>query len=395
MLTTLSVDDIKPGHYVVRVKDQQGNAVVKSKGKVPSHAAIGKLKEQGIATVEVDLDKSDVHTSVSLKDHLAANRQPNALHNNEASGEDLTKAHALYQDAVAIQGEFVHKLRNSSANDLSPVESLSTNIIESIFDNPSALCCLTMIKDVDKYLLEHSINCSILMAVFADHLGYDNQVVEELTCGTLLMDTGMAWVPPEILNSDDPLTDDDWELIRRHVDHSVDLVERSGDMPKLTRLVIEQHHERIDGSGYPNGLSGDEVSPFARMAAIVDTYDAMISVRSHQKPLPPAVALKRLTKTPGLDTKLVKQFIACLGIYPVGSLVKLKSGRLALVVRVNPSNLLNPTVMSFYSIRGDHHSDIKRLDLSKMDDEIEASVNPGDFNLNLPKFFRDIFIHKV
>ena len=108
--------------------------------------------------------------------------------------------------------------------------------------------------------------------------------------------------------------------------------------------------------------------------------------------LAPAVALKRLTQNKGLDNELVKQFIACIGIYPVGSLVKLKSGKLGLVAKVNADDLLNPIIMTFYSIRGGHHTDIKRLDLRNIEDEIESSVKPSDFNINLPRFFKEVFV---
>jgi len=393
MLKILSVDEIVPGHYINRVVEQQGNVVMRSKGQVKTAVGIEKIKQQGITKVEVDLSKSSIEQSVeqpSSEPEIACRPK-----DHEASGEDLHKANDLYMEAVMIQGEFLNKLKSGAANDLSPIQDMSQNIIESVFDNPSAMCCLTMIKNADQYLLEHSINCSVLIAMFADHLGYDSEIIEELSLGVLSMDLGMTWVSPEIRNNNVSLTQDDWTMIQNHVDHGLDLIERCGDMSAIARTVVEQHHERIDGSGYPNGLSGDDVSPFSRMAAIVDSYDAMISERPYQKALPPAVALKRLSKTPGLDSELVKQFIACIGIYPVGSLVKLKSGRLGLVAKANPDDMLSPVVMTFYSVVGNHHSDIKRVDLSKIDDEIEASVQPSDFNINLPRFFREVFVHQA
>ncbi|MFC3093037.1 HD-GYP domain-containing protein [Alteromonas sediminis] len=394
MLKILSVDELVPGHYVNRVVAQQGNVVMRSKGQVKTAVGIEKIKQQGITKVEVDLSKSRIEAPAE-KEQVAEPELSCKPQNTEASGEDLHKANDLYLEAVMIQGEFLSKLKSGAANDITPIQNISQSIIESVFDNPSAMCCLTMIKNADQYLLEHGINCSVLIALFADHLGYDSVIIEELSLGVMSMDLGMTWVSPEIRNNNVSLTQDDWVMIKNHVEHGLDLLERCGDMPTISRTVVEQHHERVDGSGYPKGLSGDDVSPFARMAAIVDSYDAMISERPYQKALPPAVALKRLSKTPGLDSELVKQFIACIGIYPVGSLVKLKSGRLGLVAKPNPDDMLKPVVMTFYSVVGNHHSDIKRIDLSKIDDEIEASVQPADFNINLPRFFRDVFVHQV
>lgn len=396
MLVSLTIDDIQPGHYITRVIEQEGKVILRSKGKVKTQAGIAKIKSQGILKVEVDLSKSDVTTETPQQSTPTENKpETKAMpKDSEASGEDLHKANDLYLEAVMIQGEFLEKLKSGVTNDLSPVEGMSQSIIESVFDNPSAMCCLTMIKSADKYLLEHSINCSVLMAIFAEHLGYEGAMIEELTLGTMVMDLGMTWVSPEIRNRNVALSEQDWDIIRNHVEHSMDLIERCGDMPTIARTIVEQHHERIDGSGYPNGLEGDEISPFAKMAAIVDTYDAMISDRPHRKALPPAVAMKRLSKDMGLDQELVKYFIARLGVYPVGSLVKLKSGRLGIVAKANPKNPLSPVVMTFYSVTGNHHSEIKRMDLSKIEDEIDCSVQPSDFNINLPRFFRDVFLNQ-
>ena len=166
-------------------------------------------------------------------------------------------------------------------------------------------------------------------------------------------------------------------------------------IPELAMLVIEQHHERIDGTGYPLGLKGDDITLFAKMAAIVDSFDAMISNRPHQKGITAAQALKRLSKQENLDQDLVKHFIRCVGIHPIGSLVKLRSGRLGIISKQGTHSLLSPVVMCFYSISAGSYSEIKRIDLNLVDDEIISGVRPDDFGINLPKFFTDVFIHQT
>lgn len=395
MHKTISIENLQVGHYVNCVVEQKGNVQLKAKGKVTKTDFIATLVSKGITKIEVDLSKSDVLNDTPSSEVLDEPDQPKLNLNKEVSSDSLEKANDLFMQAIICQGEFIDQLQKGAVNDLSPIKNMSEQLIENLFDNPNALSCLTFIKDTDQYLLEHSLNCCILMAMFAEHLKYSSEVIEALSLGALLMDIGMASIPTELRMHNGELTESDWHVIKGHVDEGLDMVEQNEDLDSIAKTVIAQHHERIDGTGYPQGLLGDDVSVYGRMAAIVDTYDAMVSHRPHRKALPPAVALKRLASTPGLDSGLVRQFIARIGIHPVGSLVKLKSGNLGIIAKANPKDMLNPVVMTFYNIRGAHYNSVKRLDLSKIDDEIESSVEPSDFNMNLPKFFKDVFINSV
>jgi HD-GYP domain-containing protein (c-di-GMP phosphodiesterase class II) len=252
-----------------------------------------------------------------------------------------------------------------------------------------------MIKEADQYLLEHSINCSILAGIFCEFLGYDRDTIEQVSLGTLLMDIGMSSLPEDVRVSTDTFSNDDWEVMKTHVEIGIDLIEQCGDISDLSLQIIEQHHERMDGSGYPKGLTGDDISEFARIAAIVDAFDAMTSNRTHKDSVTPMQALKRLTATDNLDQELVKQFIQCIGVHPVGSLVRLKSGKLGIVSKANPKDPVNPQVMTFYSVTSQHFNEVKRIDLSLYEDEIVSGVRPEEFNLNLPKFFKDVFINQM
>ncbi|HBU52064.1 MAG TPA: metal-dependent phosphohydrolase, partial [Alteromonas australica] len=282
-----------------------------------------------------------------------------------------------------------------AAKDLKPIEELSQSLIESVFDNKDALSCLTLIKDADAYLLEHSINCSIIMGMFTQFLGYDRDTIDQASLGALLMDVGMSSLPEEVRHNTGEFSHADWEVMKTHVEIGIDLVEQCGDISDLALSIIAQHHERQDGSGYPRGLAGDDVSELARIAAIVDAYDAMTSNRPHKESITPTQALKRLTSIDNLDQNLVTQFIQCVGVHPVGSLVRLKSGKLAIVSQRGKRDALSPVVMSFYSVTSNHYNEIKRIDLSQYDDEIVSGVRPEDFKLNLSKFFQEVFISQA
>ena len=401
MLERVPIDELQPGMYVNQVLEQKGSLKMRSKGLVKTQNVIDTLKVKGILAVEVDMSKSKlpkqepiVETTPVEEQEEAAKEQTKKV-SKPVGREAINDANDLYESAVNIQSNFLKALKSGAVKDLSPMESLSQSLIESVFDNKDALSCLTMIKDTDQYLLEHSINCSVLGGIFCEYLGYDIDTIEQVSLGILLMDIGMSSLPDEIRDNTGVFSSSDWEVMKTHVEIGVDLVEQCGDISDLSLSIIAQHHERMDGMGYPKGLIGEEISEFARIAAIVDAYDAMTSNRGYKDSITPTQALKRLTTSESLDQNLVKQFIQCIGVHPVGSLVRLKSGKLGIVSKLNPKDPVSPHVMTFYSVTSQHFNEVKRIDLSLYDDEIVSGVRPEEFSLNLPKFFKDVFINQM
>lgn len=405
MLERVPIDELQPGMYVNQVLEQKGALKMRSKGLVKTQNIIDTLKVKGILVLEVDMSKSKLPKQEPIvetpsveepevKPKEEAKEQPKKA-SKTVGREAINDANDLYENAVNIQSNFLKALKSGAVKDLSPMESLSQSLIESVFDNKDALCCLTMIKDTDQYLLEHSINCSVLGGIFCEYLGYDIDTIEQVSLGILLMDIGMSSLPDEIRDNTGVFSSSDWEVMKTHVEIGVDLVEQFGDISDLSLSIIAQHHERMDGMGYPKGLVGEEISEFARIAAIVDAYDAMTSNRGYKDSITPTQALKRLTTSENLDQNLVKQFIQCIGVHPVGSLVRLKSGKLGIVSKLNPKDPVSPHVMTFYSVTSQHFNEVKRIDLSLYDDEIVSGVRPEEFSLNLPKFFKDVFINQM
>ncbi|WP_334063354.1 HD-GYP domain-containing protein [Alteromonas genovensis] len=403
MLEQVSIDELKQGMYVTQVLEQSGTLHMRSEGVVKSQSIVDALKKKGILLLEVDMAKSKHHL---VKDHLVKENEPDNSVANESvesaaakpkplNNASINEANDLYEDALSIQSKFIKALNQETVTDLSPMTSLSQSLIESVFDNGDALSCLTLIKDTDNYLLEHSINCSVLTGIFCKFIGYDRDSIEQASLGALLMDTGMSSIPADIRRPTAALSEDDIAVLRTHVEIGANLVEQCGDIPDLSLQVIEQHQERIDGSGYPRGLSNDDISEFARIAAIVDTYDELTSHHPSQASLTPMQALKRLSGSAGLDQSLVRQFIQCIGVHPVGSLVKLKSGKLGIVSKINPKDPINPHVMTFYSVTSNHFNEIKKIDLSLYNDEVISGVRPEEFRINLPKFFKEVFVRQA
>lgn len=406
MLEQVPIDELKPGMYVTQVLEQSGTLHMRSQGIVKSQSIVDTLKKKGILLLEVDIAKSKHHRNEETQVDALANKEqtpanePSASESGTARSKPLdnasiNEANDLYENALSIQSKFVKALNQEAVTDLSPMTSLSHSLIESVFDNEDALSCLTLIKDTDNYLLEHSINCSVLTGIFCKFLGYDRDTIEQASLGALLMDTGMSSIPADIRRPTAALSEDDLAVLKTHVEIGTTLVEQCGEIPDLSLQVIEQHQERVDGSGYPVGLCNDEISEFARIAAIVDTYDELTSHHPSQPSLTPMQALKRLSESSGLDQTLVTQFIQCIGVHPVGSLVKLKSGKLGIVSKINPKDPVSPHVMTFYSVTSNHFNEIKKIDLSHYNDEVVSGVRPEEFRINLPKFFKEVFVHQA
>ncbi|MFC3121503.1 HD-GYP domain-containing protein [Agaribacter flavus] len=399
MNQTIPIQSLTTGMYLIRVVEAPVRLQVKRQGIIKSQTTIDNLIGRGVVSVEIDVDKSEAD-SLNQLDSTSNKSDEKQSHTSTPSPKKITSisfeeqqqqlaaADKLYTQARAIQCKFVKSLRSGQAPDFDALHDLTQDIIDSVFDNPEALSCLVMLKESNDYLVQHSLNCAILLSLFAKHKQLPQNEVEDLTYSGLLMDIGMTLLPPELAENNKKFSEADIVVMRTHVDIGIEILERHGDFPPTFYDVIKHHHERIDGSGYLKGLTGDEISLHAQMAAIVDTYDAMITSRPYRGSASSQATLEEMLEDPGFDQALVEDFIEAIGLYPVGSLVHLESGKLAIVAQANRNNALKPKVMSFYSIRGKHHTEIKIIDLSKSTERIKTAVRPEEFDINLPKFFR-------
>ncbi len=389
--------------YLVSLHECETNLQVKSQGLIKSTATIESLKRRGVKSIIIDADKS-VHashvksqtdiTKLSKENDVSVEHKPALspqILDFAKHQEHLAKADKLYTQARALQSRFIKQLRSGDAPDFDVLNAMCQDVIDSVFENNEALSCLVMLKDTSDYLVEHSLNCAILLSMFATHRGMTQAEIEDLTLSGLLMDLGMALLPDELAARQDEYSQADLTLMRSHVDIGAEIVERYADLPPMVREVILNHHERVDGSGYPKQKSGEAVSIYAQMAGLVDTYDAMITDRKFRSSRTAQDVLEKLETDASFDSELVEAFIAAIGLYPVGALVHLSSGKLAIVVQKHPKYPLKPKVMSFYSIRNKMHTEVKLTDLSKSSDKIKSVVRPEEFDLNLPQFFKKVF----
>jgi len=219
--------------------------------------------------------------------------------------------------------------------------------------------------------------------------------VHAVGLGGLLHDIGKARMPDEVLNKPGPLTEEEFDIMRQHVHCGLEILSESPELPELSLRLVAEHHERHDGSGYPERLAGDDISQAGKMAAIVDVYDALSSDRVYHDGQHPTIVLRRILEwsRDRFDQELTQRFIQCVGIYPVGTLVQMSDGTLAVIVQANPESLLRPVVRVIYKIKDRSFVTPHLLDLADQssvepDSSIVGTVDPRRWAIK-----PEVFVH--
>ena len=301
-----------------------------------------------------------------------------------SSVREYQSAQQVLTDCRAAVTELFGRIGSGDAGAIEDAMPIVNGIAESVDRNPDALITLTRIRTLDEYSYLHSVAVSALMISLARRLDLPPEYVRQAGIAGLFMDVGKGFLPAELLGKSGPYSAEDWAAMRRHPQLGADAVRASGELSKVVVDVCLHHHERYDGSGYPHGLRGDEISLFARMAAICDTYDAIASDRPHRPALGAAEAVAELYRLKGrFDESLLTGFIKSIGIYPVGSLVRLESRRLGCVSAQRRDQLTRPVVRIFYSIPDRAHLPVHEIDLAQVPepDRIVAREEPGRWGL--------------
>jgi HD-GYP domain-containing protein (c-di-GMP phosphodiesterase class II) len=385
MLKVIEISELKSGMFVTRVVKQEGKFYVTSGGRIKKQDDINKLVAKGIIQVEIDLKKSMFDKNKNLSLGLDES--------NQDYGKQLEHSLKIYEQAKDIHSRLMTRVAMGKVADLQSVNEVSQHLLERVFEHEDAISIVTLLSENDQYFIEHSVNCAILIILFARHLGFEPELMRQLGAGAMLMDIGMMKLPLLLTEKPEHFSQTDAQKMQKHVKIALDLVNKIDAISEVSKEVIELHHERLDGSGYPAKLTEQHISVYGRMAAIVDVYDSLTTKRPYRGAHKPADALRLMAEEiPGLDQQLFKEFVLCIGANPVGSLVKLDSEKLAMVLRRNKRDPLNPVVMVFYDLQTKVSAEPYPLDLAKSDDVIAASINPDDFGMNLQQFLLKTFI---
>ena len=300
-----------------------------------------------------------------------------------SAAEEMERAAQICLDAKAAVVSMFEEVRMGNAVDVGGARQLVEDISDSISRNPGAIISLARLKTADDYTYMHSVAVCAMMVALARQLGLDE--AQTRSCGTagLLHDLGKVAMPTEVLNKPGKLTDAEFDIMKTHPAEGFKMLKVSPNIDPVALDVVLHHHEKIDGSGYPEGLKGDQISTFAKMAAVCDVYDAITSNRPYKSGWDPADSLRKMAEWSGhFDKKVFQAFVKSMGIYPVGSLVRLTSGRIGVVTEQSAGSLTTPMVKVFYSSKSGMRIVPYWVDLSRPDsiEKIHQREDPAKWN---------------
>lgn len=369
----IHIADLQPGSFVVQVLQQSGDVAVKHAGWVRTAQAVRLLQQKGVKIVLVDLDKQLVSKTPEPATTTADTKKD--VISPVLFSDEWPKAERLLHNTHKVQRNVLDAVRHEHPVDLSLVYEVSAGLSESVARNQDVLLCLVRIAEQSDTLLQHSVNCAIYIAAFARYLNLPGDKVQQLITAALLHDIGKT-LNEDSLQQEDHLA----------ISASLKALQKTPDLAGEVSLWISQHCANLDGSGYPK-ISQNQIDKGSRILAIVNSYEKLTSANDGKLS---SLAANRalLERSPHqLDDGLLQLFIKCIGIYPPGSVVKLSSGKLALVLENNPKKPILPKVKVFYHSMHQHHIPAKILDLAKQQEEsIDGCVDLKKYGLDVKNY---------
>lgn len=334
--------------------------------------------------------------SIDEKKQYLTQKPP--IHYKEKSeiNDELSIARKEHGQLSNVAENIMIDICNNKNLELPSLKKAIDPMVNSIIRNPDAFTWLTRIKHKDNYTYNHLVSTSVWAVAFGRHLGLPKKDLQSLAIGALLFDIGKMRLPEKLINSSKRFNQYEFKLIKSHVKHSVDIVSNIKGINKNVIEMVKTHHERHNGSGYPAGLSKNNIPIFGKIAGIVDCYDAIISERSFISALSPHDAVKKFYEWRDIDfqAELIEQFIQVVGIYPVGTIVELNDGRVGVIVAQHRVWRLRPKIMMLLDHHKEAYADFKIVDLytEVTNDEgdsidIVKSLEPGMYGIDPEQFY--------
>ncbi len=412
-----SIDGLKVGMYVTRLERPWLETPFPLQGlQIRTEKDIEMLRRYS-SYVYIDTDKGP---SPSHEFWITDEQDPLQLQNKEPppieafrnrSENEYTKLKkCFYEIKASFEQEFrnareiqekINLNLNKILHDLQKGKSLDIELLKqgveatvgSIIRNPAAFALLVQLEKSDQYTYSHALGTSVWCAQFGRHLGLERNDINNLALGGMLLDIGKVKLSNDLWHKKDALSPEECKLIQRHVDYSVKILAKSKSAPSSVLRMVATHHERADGSGYPEGLKNNAIPIYGRIAGIVDSYDAMTTRKPYSEVVfTPHEAIHELynCRNTIFQPELVEQFIQTVGLYPTGSLVECNSGEVGIVLEVNDLKRLFPTVMLILDKDKLPMQEFKKINLSKQKSshlKVVKGLPYGSYGIKMDQLF--------
>jgi HD-GYP domain-containing protein (c-di-GMP phosphodiesterase class II) len=322
--------------------------------------------------------------------------------NNEESGidmkveDEIPRAKATYSRLTDEFNNLINAIKSGRKLDVEIIKKDVDLLVEGGLRNSDAYLLLTKLKTRDNYTYTHCLSSSIFGIMMGKQMGLQRAQLQELALCCMFFDIGKIKLPKDLLIKEGPLDDEEILLVKNHVLDSVEILKATQGIPSSVIEVALNHHERFNGSGYPAGKKGAEIPVFARIAGVVDTYDAITSQRIYRKQASHEKAIKELYNLRGIDFQadMVEMFIQCLGVYPTGSLVELNTGEVGIVLQQNKISRLKPRVMIILNRKKEFNNYFPIINLltaghgkNEQPLEISRTLEPDTYGINPSEFY--------
>ena len=397
MLKKIAISQVQAGMFVDSVEGPWlAHTLWKSGFAIADGATLERVRQCGAAECWIDLSKGNDVASAdpAAKPVLAAVPAAKSSARRSMAAELQEASHVLKRGKAAVNSLFA-EARMGNAVGTSECQPLVNQIVESVDRHADALISLCRLKLADEYTYMHSVSVCALMVSLGRQLGLDDAACREAGMAGLLHDLGKAAMPQDILNKPGKLTDEEFTIIKSHPVRGHEMLIESGVDNERVLDVCRHHHERMDGAGYPDKLAAADLSLLARMSAVCDVYDAVTSNRPYKAGWDPAESIARMASWQGhFDPTVLQTFVKTIGIYPIGSLVRMASGKLGVVVEQNPAKLTAPKVKLFFSTKSGMPMQPKLLDLMDRhaNDKIVGREPPENWNFG---YLNDLWANHI
>lgn len=390
-MSRISLDELTVGMYVVGLdKSWLDTPFLRHKMWITTEDQIRALRDSGVRFVEIDAERGPgpAVPAPGREPPPVPGPSPSPTAAPGSFADELPLAKKAYREAKVVVQRVLHEARLGRAVNTDAVHRVVDGLVDSVLRNEDALTSLSRIKSYDEYTFFHSVNTAVLALALGRSLGWDRDRLRSLGTGALLHDVGKMKIPLEILNKPERLKPYEFEVMKQHALRGAELLTRTTGLEECAIRPALEHHERVNGGGYPFGKTRAQLTEIGLISSVVDVYDAVTSDRVYHKAMPPHEALKflfGLGQKGHLDPSLVERFIKALSIYPVGSCVLLTGGEVAVVEEIRRDQPLRPKLRIVRDAKGRSLRHASPLDLGHLAESLRtivAVLDPAEMGID-------------